>query len=80
MSSRRSRRASRPAALLRHRHQLHNVPVRAAEIDAPTAIPVVDRAILEAAGATVSLADDGLDGLDVLRAGHFDVVLMAVHK
>jgi len=26
-----------------------------------------------------SLADDGLDGLDVLRAGHFDVVLMDVH-
>ncbi len=39
----------------------------------------VARAILEAAGATVSLADDGLDGLDVLRAGQFDVVLMDVH-
>jgi signal transduction histidine kinase/AmiR/NasT family two-component response regulator len=39
----------------------------------------VARAILEAAGAVVSLADDGLDGLDVLRAGHVDVVLMDVH-
>ncbi|MGH6997980.1 MAG: ATP-binding protein, partial [Phenylobacterium sp.] len=39
----------------------------------------VARAILEAAGAVVRLADDGLDGLDVLRAGHVDVVLMDVH-
>ncbi|CAN7222531.1 ATP-binding protein [Phenylobacterium sp. LjRoot164] len=39
----------------------------------------VARAILEAAGAVVSLADDGVDGLDLLRAAHFDVVLMDVH-
>ncbi|WP_162244300.1 MULTISPECIES: ATP-binding protein [unclassified Phenylobacterium] len=39
----------------------------------------VARAILEAAGAMVSLADDGIDGLDLLRANHFDIVLMDVH-
>ena len=39
----------------------------------------VARAILEAAGAVVSLAEDGLEGLDQLRAAHFDLVLMDVH-
>ena len=39
----------------------------------------VARAILEAAGALVSLADDGLEGLERLRADHFDIVLMDVH-
>ncbi|RYF99736.1 MAG: response regulator, partial [Caulobacteraceae bacterium] len=39
----------------------------------------VAKAILEAAGAVVTLADDGLDGLEKLRAGNFGVVLMDVH-
>ena len=39
----------------------------------------VAKAILEAAGAVVTLADDGLDGLEKLRTGNFGVVLMDVH-
>ncbi|WP_312163693.1 ATP-binding protein [Phenylobacterium sp.] len=39
----------------------------------------VARAILEAGGAAVSIADDGIEGLDQLRAGRFDLVLMDVH-
>ena len=39
----------------------------------------VAKAILEAAGAVVTLADDGLEGLEKLRAGNFGVVLMDVH-
>ncbi len=39
----------------------------------------VAKAILEAAGAVVTLADDGLFGLEELRAGQFDAVLMDVH-
>jgi signal transduction histidine kinase/BarA-like signal transduction histidine kinase len=39
----------------------------------------VARAILEAAGAAVILADDGLDGVSHLRRDSFDVVLMDVH-
>ncbi len=39
----------------------------------------VARAILEATGAEVTTADDGLDGLEKLRAGSFDMVLMDVH-
>ncbi|MGH6999178.1 MAG: response regulator, partial [Phenylobacterium sp.] len=39
----------------------------------------VARAILEAAGAVVSVADDGIEALDRLRADHFDIVLMDVH-
>lgn len=39
----------------------------------------VAKAILEAAGAVVTLAGDGLEGLDKLRAGDFGVVLMDVH-
>ncbi|MDR3512332.1 MAG: ATP-binding protein [Caulobacteraceae bacterium] len=39
----------------------------------------VARAILEATGATVVTANDGLEALEALRAGDFDVVLMDVH-
>ena len=39
----------------------------------------VATAILEAAGALVTVADDGQEGLDKLRGGGFDVVLMDVH-
>lgn len=39
----------------------------------------VARAILEAAGAIVETADDGLDCLDKLHAGGFGAVLMDVH-
>jgi len=39
----------------------------------------VARAILETTGATVTVADDGLDGLEKLRDETFDVVLMDVH-
>ena len=39
----------------------------------------VARAILEAAGATIVTAGDGLQALDVLRAERFDAVLMDVH-
>ncbi|WP_332766361.1 ATP-binding protein [Phenylobacterium sp.] len=39
----------------------------------------VARAILEATGARVSMADDGLEALAALRKGQFDVVLMDVH-
>lgn len=39
----------------------------------------VAKAILEAAGAVVTLAGDGVEGLDKLRAGDFGVVLMDVH-
>jgi signal transduction histidine kinase len=39
----------------------------------------VARAILEAAGARISTADDGIDALDKLRLGGFDLVLMDVH-
>src|SRR5690606_22171522 len=39
----------------------------------------VATAILEAAGAVVTVADDGQEGLDKLRGGGFDVVLMDVH-
>ncbi|MBA4010592.1 MAG: hybrid sensor histidine kinase/response regulator [Phenylobacterium sp.] len=39
----------------------------------------VARAILEAAGAVVSVADDGVEGLEALSASHIDLVLMDVH-
>jgi signal transduction histidine kinase/CheY-like chemotaxis protein len=39
----------------------------------------VARAILETTGAKVTLADDGLDGLEKLREETFDIVLMDVH-
>ncbi|WP_374656858.1 ATP-binding protein [Phenylobacterium sp.] len=39
----------------------------------------VAQAVLEAAGAQVRCADDGVDGLEMLRAGRFDVVLMDIH-
>ncbi len=39
----------------------------------------VAKAILEAAGAVVTLADDGVEGLQKLRTGDFGVVLMDVH-
>ena len=39
----------------------------------------VAKAILEAAGAVVTLAGDGVEGLDKLRTGDFGVVLMDVH-
>ncbi len=39
----------------------------------------VARAILEATGAQVSMADDGVEALAALRESHFDVVLMDVH-
>lgn len=39
----------------------------------------VARAILEATGAQITTADDGVDALEKLRAGAFDVVLMDVH-
>lgn len=39
----------------------------------------VAKAILEAAGAVVTLANDGLEGLEKLRASDFGVVLMDVH-
>jgi signal transduction histidine kinase len=39
----------------------------------------VARAILEAAGARVTVAGDGREGLERLRGGPFDIVLMDVH-
>jgi signal transduction histidine kinase/ActR/RegA family two-component response regulator len=39
----------------------------------------VATAILEAAGALVTVAEDGVESLEKLRAGRFDVVLMDVH-
>jgi two-component system, sensor histidine kinase len=39
----------------------------------------VARAIMEATGAEVTTADDGVDALEKLRGGGFDVVLMDVH-
>ena len=39
----------------------------------------VARALLEAVGAEVVMADDGLQGLERLTADHFDLVLMDVH-
>jgi two-component system, sensor histidine kinase len=39
----------------------------------------VARAILEAAGAAIEVADDGAQALDMLRARPFDLVLMDVH-
>jgi signal transduction histidine kinase/CheY-like chemotaxis protein len=39
----------------------------------------VARALLEAVGAEVVMADDGLQGLERLAADHFDLVLMDVH-
>lgn len=39
----------------------------------------VAKAILEAAGAVVTLANDGVEGLEKLRAGDFGVILMDVH-
>ena len=39
----------------------------------------VAKAIFEAAGAVVTLAGDGVEGLEKLRAGDFGVVLMDVH-
>jgi signal transduction histidine kinase/CheY-like chemotaxis protein len=39
----------------------------------------VARALLEAVGAQVVMADDGLQGLERLAADHFDLVLMDVH-
>ena len=39
----------------------------------------VARAILEAAGAVVDTADDGVDCLEALRGGGFEAVLMDVH-
>ncbi len=36
----------------------------------------VARAILEAVGADITTAADGLEGLELLRSAHFDVVLM----
>jgi len=39
----------------------------------------VAQAVLEAAGAHVLCADDGVDGLEKLRTGRFDIVLMDIH-
>jgi signal transduction histidine kinase len=39
----------------------------------------VARAILESIGAEVTVASDGVEALEILRAGVFDIVLMDVH-
>jgi len=48
-------------------------------VDDNTVNQTVARAILEAAGAVVTAAGDGQDGLDRLAEGDFDIVLMDVH-
>jgi CheY-like chemotaxis protein len=48
-------------------------------VDDNTVNQVVARAILEAAGAVVSVAGDGADALARLAEGELDVVLMDVH-
>jgi len=72
--------AAEPAPEAPAAHQLEGLDgLRILVVEDNAINQAVARAVLEAAGALVEMADDGLKGLERLRAQTFDLVLMDIH-